>query len=270
MGYSNYLYEIDIDSLRSSIGSNDRKLTQRALRAKTPRVADEDRVRSANVVRVKVGLDGELFCNGERSTLEDIISAFTTIGEQCVLASYNEPHPKGYWPPGQKRSREAVLEAAAKTGVSRYLGCDSDRELTTCKWNDDDDDGVRLENMAVAELVTGEISRIDCGYAYGYALERLCHVIGKRIRKGDFGNLADLAASSRLCTWRSPVSLPKIDDFPYISFVTHDELRNDIEAFRSVDASGTETTDEVIERKQLLGVLEHALHKQFGIVAFYY
>lgn len=266
MGYSTCLYAIDVSQLRSAVGSNDRKLIQRAKRAKTPRLSAPDRVRSPDVIHVMYGLNGDIFHNGEKIGIAEISAIFARVGPKGVFAFCNEHHPKGYWPPAQKAVGRAVEDAAFKSNIRKFLPCLSEKELATRQWPEDD---IQFEKKAVVELVSGKELRLDYSY-YGYALERLCQVIGERLKDCEFGKLSDLKIDTPLATWSSPILLPTMDDFPFISYLASEEVISEVERLKTLELFSEEMPEIAHERNLYFRTLDRVRAKGLGVVAFYY
>ena len=69
---------------------------------------------------------------------------------------------------------------------------------------------------------------------------------------------------------RSPVPLPKRNDFPVIVYLTAAEVRREAERLVGMDLSFPEDEGIEAERKALLRALRKAARKRVGVVGFYY
>jgi hypothetical protein len=260
MGYSTVLYAVDIDRLRSAVGSKDKNLLRRAKRPLTPHDVEEERIRSSNYFRIKYK-DGELFLDGKSTSLDQLKELFEQTGSPGVVVQYIEGEVT--------LVPMKVADLALAAGIGNFLSVRSKSELNTAKW-EEDDEGSLTRRQATHDLISGEFSRTDCAYEYGYALERLCRSLGTRIKDVDFADLRDLKIDSPLCTWRTPVALPPIDDFPYIGYLTADEVREEVARMESMDLSCPESPGVEKDRKLLFRCLNGASKKGLGVVAFYY
>ncbi len=82
--------------------------------------------------------------------------------------------------------------------------------------------------------------------------------------------LEALELKTPLSKTRSPVKLPKIDDFPYISYLDAEGLRAEVTRLRGMDLSYPRDQDVEEERRRFLRLLEQAAEQGRGVVGFYY
>jgi hypothetical protein len=165
---------------------------------------------------------------------------------------------------GESLAADPLL-AKAWTGMLGTIVCDSEEELLA-GWEDVDE---LPADQALAELVCGQFTHPDC--SYGYALEQLCQALGTRLGNiGGKNRLKALKLDTPLSRTRLPVPMPEVEEFPYISYLTADEIECEVERLRELDLSCPRS--ELIERDRrwLLQCLEAAADQRMSIVAFYY
>lgn len=267
MGYSTTLYAVDLDALKSKIGSSDAALMKRFGRAKKKQATRAKH--ETQGPRVKVTKDSELFLNGQAVSFDELIAAlYNPAWKGTYLYEYQEI--------GGKRSgvfrklgsfAEAFYPALPPNHYIGTMCCNSEQELLT-GWQDDD---ISL-SQACLELVAGNITRPDCAPQYGYALEKLCSVLGTHLAtiEGRGGILSHLALDTRLCDERSPVDLPERDDFPTISYLASEEVQRELAQLATQDLSFPESPEAEEDRRTFFEAMQKAASKQLGIVAFYY
>jgi hypothetical protein len=138
---------------------------------------------------------------------------------------------------------------------------------------------------ALAQLINGADYDDRIGFVYAYALEALIETYGAVLDNGAWYPvpqdrarnvelaLAGLGASvpvERLVWGGSPVSLPRIEDFPAIGHLEADQVLLAHEAINSIDVGAVE--DDAL-RDSVQGVrswLDVAVQLSYGLVCFYY
>ena len=218
--------------------------------------------------RVKVTRKSEIILNGRPVTFDEL------------RTELNRPKWKGtylftYLESGRRTGRWSkpgsfALALAKACPWTQFLGemtCSSDEELT-----DGWDDAELSPEQAAAELVEGNVCHPQEAHQYGYGLERLCQLLGTRLAtiEGKKGMLSALNLNTPLANERSPVSLPKRDDFPVIGYLTADEVEREVERLRGLDLSYPRSAEIEEGRKTFLRCLKGAARRRTSIVAFYY
>jgi len=165
---------------------------------------------------------------------------------------------------------DAVAQHAITAGITNILSVRSEKELRAAKWEDEGEEGSLTMAQANRDLLFGQFRCADCGHEYGYALERLCQLLGTRMEGHEFADLRDLRIDSPLCNWRVPVELPKIEDFPYIGYLTADEVQAEVARLEAMDLSDPRSQELGTERNQLLQCLQRVRQEGLAVVAFYY
>ena len=82
--------------------------------------------------------------------------------------------------------------------------------------------------------------------------------------------LQSLQLKTPLSKTRLPVKLPRIEDFPYISYLDAEELRAEVDRLRGMDLSYPRDREVEEERRYFLRLLESAVGQNRGVVGFYY
>lgn len=263
MGYSTTLYAVDLDAIRTAVGSGDVRLLRR-LRPAKKKKGEKD---SSQGPRVKLTRKGEVILNGQPVSFNELKAELNRRKwKGTYLYTYIEATPRtGRWRKAGSFPL-ALRKATPHTQFSGEVMCTSDEDLA----HGDDDDEI-TDDEAAAELVEGQVSQPDAGHQYGYGLERLCELLGSHLAtiEGKRGMLKSLDLATLLSKERSPVRLPRRDDFPGIGYLTAEEVKREVERLRRLDLSHPD--DEVEEdRKTFLRCLQRALKKRAGVVAFYY
>lgn len=281
MGYSTMLYAVDIGALKSAVGSKDEDLVERVRETARQREGREQPVDPTKGPRVRVAWDSQLFLYGKPVTPDEL--------KEALLS----PEWKGtnlYWfqeskSPTGKPKEGAFKELGSfmrfvmtlvpffeerglifKKHIVAIHGCSDEEEFLGLS---DPDDEI-TPDQALEEVVAGKFTRKDCAHQYGYALEQLCLTLGTFLDAVGTDQLRSLGLKTPLSRTRSPVKLPKINDFPYISYLDADEVRAEVERLRALDLSCPRDAEVEAERKAFLNHLETAVHLERGIVGFYY
>lgn len=219
--------------------------------------------------RVKVTKDSQIFLNGQPVSFDELKAAMARPewkGTFLYIFQEIEGKRSGTW----ARLGSFAQAFYPTLPPQQFIGiscCNSDQELLT----KGEDDEISL-SQACLELVAGEITRPDCGHQYGYALEKLCSVLGTRLAtiEGKGGILSHLDLDTGLCEERSPVDLPERDDFPAISYLTSEEVRRELGQLATLDLSSAKSPEIEEDRRTLFESMQRAASKELGIVAFYY
>jgi hypothetical protein len=280
MGYSTYLYAVDIGGLRGAFGSNDQALLARVLAVVHDGENGAPRVDPTTGPRVLLTWKSEIFFNGEQVTRDEFQKRLLSpewAGTNLYLCQTDPPR-------GQKREgefkvlgsfmqllRELLKYSVSETGEARkhitcIWSCEKEEELSELGNPEDD----VTEDQAVEELIAGKITRRKNAPTYGYALENLCRTLGQFL--GDVGTdqLRSLKLKTRLSKVRLPVKVPKNNDFPYISFLEADEVQEEVASLRAMDLSDPGDPENEAERQRFQQLLEQAAAQHLGVVGFYY
>jgi hypothetical protein len=281
MSYSTMLYAVDIGALKSAYGSKDNALLTRVRAAIQEGQGTNRPVDPAKGPRVKITWQSEIYFNGRPVTRDEFKEQlFRPEWAGMYLNLYQETDA----PPGQKREGEfKVLGSFAaflypllkyevsETGeVKRHIigvnWCSTEKDLGALGEPQDD----ITEDQALEELIAGKITQPRNASTYGYALENLCQAMGKFLDAVGTDRLRSLKLKTPLSKTRSPVKLPKSEDFPYISFLDEQELRDEVARLRTVDLADPNDPENEEERKYFLQLLEQAVALNCGIVGFYH
>ncbi len=101
----------------------------------------------------------------------------------------------------------------------------------------DESDGEVSGCRALRDLVMGTVPEAGSGHPYGYALERLCDHLGRRLDADMWESihwevLEDTGFEAVLSGSGSPVPLPPIDDFPTIGHLTPEQVQEIVRNMR--------------------------------------
>lgn len=280
MGYSTMLYAVDIGALKSAFGSKDQALLARVREAVLEGQAG-DQQDPTKGPRVHVNWKSEIYFNGRlvsRDEFKENLLSPEWAG--TWLFAYLEIDP----PPGQKREGEfKVLGSFAQFlyPLLKYEISETGevkKHIIGVKYCSTEKDFLELgnpkdaitEDQALEEIIAGKITQPRNAHTYGYALEKLCLALGTFLDAVGTDRLRSLKLKTRLSKTRLPIKLPKSEDFPYISFLDAQELREEVARLRTMDLSDPKDPENEEERKYFLQLLEQAAAQNRGVVGFYH
>lgn len=262
MGYATTLYAVDLGGLGAAVGSNDAGLIERARAGD----ASPGAVDPTKGPRVKLARDSQIFLNGRPVAWEELREI---IRDPCWAGMFvywyqENGRMEGAWSERGSFAR-ALHGAMAGTRIAALMCCNTEEDLVD-GWEDDE---TIPDDQAAAELVAGTFSRQDC--SYGYGLERLCLVLGSRLGviEGK-ARLKALKLDTPLAKSRTPIRLPEVDEFPYIGYLTAEEVRGEVARLGAMDLSYPPSAAIARDRRALLQYLETAAQAGHAVVAFYY
>src|SRR5262245_32566797 len=249
MGYSTNLYAVDLDALAATVGSKDAGLLKRFSKeagARAKKLKREDQG-----PRIKLTRKSEIVLNGQPVSWDEFVREMhRPKWRGTYVYEFQEPGKRtGRWSkPGSFPI--AVGKACADTKFLGTICCSSEEELLS-GWQDDDEIS---EEQAAADLVAGRVTRPGAAHQYGYGLERLCRKLGNPLDVIEVKSviLSHLRLDTRLRISRSPVRLPRRDDFPVIGFLTADEVQGELERFRLLDLSFPQSAEIEHDRRTFL------------------
>jgi hypothetical protein len=266
MGYATKLYAIDLEALRSAVGSRDAQLLHRLRPAKKSlKGAKKDPMQGP---RIKITRKSEIILNCQPVSLDQLR---TELNRRKWKGTYLFTYHESGRRTGRFSKPGSFDRALSKLYPwTQFLGemvCNSDEDLL-----DGWEDAEISEEQAAAELIEGRVSQPPQGHQYSYGLERLCQILGKPLAtfEGKRGMLHALQLNSTLGDERSPVSLPPRDGFPAIGYLTADEVKHEVERLRGLDLSYPKSAEIEKGRKTFFRCLKEPAKRGTGIVAFYY
>ena len=277
MGYSTMLYAVDIGELKSAFGSKDTALLERVRSAMAGR---DERVDPTKGPRVRVTAKSEIYFNGKLVTPEEFQAALIDpawAGTNLYL--YQEGVHGGQQREGQFKVLGSFMQFLLSLGpyfeqhglifkkhIIGIEACSTEEQFLNLGGPDDD----ITEDQALEELIAGKLTQPESAHVYGYALEHLCRTIGAFLDAVGTDRLRSLKLKTPLSKTRLPIKLPKIEDFPYISYLDSEELRAEAARLRASDLSYPKDKEVEDERKHFLELLEKAAEQNRGVVGFYY
>ncbi len=282
MSYSTMLYAVDIGELKSAFGSKDQALLARVRKILQEDAGGETPVDPTKGPRVKVTWNSEMYFNGKQVTKEEFVENLRQPEwAGTMLHLYQESDP----PAGKKREGEfkelgtfvrsflyplLKYEVTESGEVKKHIlgvnGCSTEKEFASVGDYEDD----ITDDQALGELIAGKITRLRNAPTYGYALENLCRALGTFLDAVGTDQLRSLNLKTPLSKTRPPVKLPKIDEFPYISYLDAEELRAEVARLRAMDIAYPQDIEVEQERKHFLQLLENAAEQNRGVVGFYH
>jgi hypothetical protein len=270
MSYTTTLYAVDLDRLRAAIGSKDNVLLDRVKRELLDDESD-DRIRG-KLIRVEVDETGTVYLDGKEVEIEQVKQA---------VQSLTGTRDRVRMPAPDSRARPDVSSVIIQTMNDMAASAGRTPSFESCPkehlWLDEDDDGYDDDGSpsedytGVRRLIFGESAGLDTASDDAYALQDLCRVLGTELDTDDaLGDLDPLQIDSPLCRWRMPVHLPQPEDFPFVSYLTPEEVAAEVMRLESMNLSFRDDEDIEYARKVLLECLKEANKKNQAVVAFYY
>lgn len=277
MGYSTMMYAVNIGKLKSAFGSRDQDLLALAQAVIHDGTGGAKPVDPTKGPRVRVTWKSEIYFNGKLVSRDEFEKALLTAEwAGMYLYTYLEDPPARQKREGEFRVLSSFAEYLSTLWSKPVQGLPPGAKhiIGICSWSPEEDDDPReddiTEEQAVAELITGTVTQPDNAHAYGYALEYLCRALGTFLGAVGTDRLRSLKLKAPLTKTRLPLRLPKIEDFPYISYLDADEVRDEVTRLRAMDLGCPKDKEIDAERKRFLALLETALAQSQGVVGFYY
>jgi hypothetical protein len=281
MGYSTKLYAVDLQQLQSAVGSQDRTWIERVESFEKAEGVAEAEVDPTKGPRVKVAKNSDIFLNGRLISWEDFqVAIVRPEWKGSNLYAYQEraddviQRADGSYAVETGKGHSGMFREVGSFAAALYrlpndfsiCWCNSEEELSS-GWQEDE----ISDEQALREVIGGDFSDPACAHQYGYALERLCHALGDHLATIEGkGRLRALKIDTPLAKERSPVALPRNDDFPYISYLTEDEVQREVQRLRSTDLSYPKNAEIESDRRELFQCLDAAAAKHRAVVSFYY
>lgn len=133
------------------------------------------------------------------------------------------------------------------------------------------DDSEPTAGEALAAIINGGPFDPNADHQYGYAFKLMCATIGEWLPDDDMiGDLEPLELQSPLETFRCPIDIPANQGFPFIAFLTADEVKQEANRLRSIDLSFPMDEDIEEAREAYANCVNEAAEKNLAIVTFYY
>jgi hypothetical protein len=262
VSYSTNLYAVDFDRLRAAVGSKDEKLLKKVVRKCFGEIDDRPRGKR---IRVEVSADGSILLDGQLAGLPELNAAIEGLTGMGDKVCYRPTSPEAGSPIFSAIVDLLNARITAGHPVPGIEGYAPGQEWVDQSPGEDSRD----KREHIRRLVFGEHEGADPS-DLAYALESLCRVLGKSLDTEDaLGSLEDLELGSPLIRWRLPVEIPRPRDFPFISYLTPEEVDAEVARLKKRDLpSGDEDIEHA--RRMLLKYLRAASRKKSAVVAFYY
>lgn len=266
VSYATHLYSVDIAALKSAVGSKDEALLKKI------RAAAEKKGAAATMPspRIRVSYRSEIELNGQPVTTEEL-KEFLKRPELTgqTIITYQQNPPRGKKCEGEFREIGSFCRNVLFTIQGTFTGIRGVTREQFEKLKDPPEE--MTSERALEELIAGKPSQPGEGHHYGYALEKLCGILGTFLDAVGTDCLRELELKTPLSKERSPVKLPKIHDFPVISYLDAAGFQAEVERLRGMDLSFPKDRAIEKERKRFLKALEKGARKAGrGVVGFYY
>lgn len=133
------------------------------------------------------------------------------------------------------------------------------------------DDSDPTAGEALHTIITGGPFDPNADHQYGYALKLMCETLGEWLPDDDMiGDLEPLELQSPLEKYRCPIDIPANQGFPFIAFLTADEVQHEAKRLESIDLSFPNDEDIEEAREAFANCVNEAATKNLAIVTFYY
>jgi hypothetical protein len=255
MGYATTLYGVQLESLQAAIGSNDQTLFEKCVAANRPEPV-------SNLPTAVFLEDGGILWNEVRLSLEELKAELAKI----------EPGTK--IPAIDKRSGNFLEKFKTSEEIMTVIQPAVRERMFGFAWEESNEtsDDFPIEE-AISDLIKGVFTQKDEDntFQYGYALERLCLVLGEHLGtlEGEL-LLRHLKLKSLLSRKKKPVKLPKSEDVPEISFLSSDDVRAELVRVNSMDLAFPADSDIESGRREYASIIAKAAELGMAIVAFGY
>ncbi|WP_254511638.1 DUF7691 family protein [Anatilimnocola floriformis] len=271
MSYSTFLYAVDIDKLRAAVGSKDPELLERLREANSPSDEEDPPPPPYDYVadwQLRVTGEGEILFGGKATTIEklpQLIKSLTGSLELFFETPSNDQHTAvmivGNECYSQSGLREVIYRLETMAPDVLWSRSSSEDGSDRASFSADD----KALDSLIASVPKNWKSR------HGYALEVLSFVLGERLPDEDeIGDLELLQLHSPLATIRHPLALKAPDDFPYLSFLTAEEVVAEVQRLAGIELSFPADPDIENARHAYANCMKVAADSQRGVVSFYY
>ena len=271
---------MNLDRLRSACGSKDTGIVESVYSAEQGASGRQKPVDETKGPRILVTWKSDILLNGQPVTKEELKNALLdSRWTGTMLYQFLEAPPRGESKQGEFSKPGSFanflyglapfFQEHGTTFRDQFVGICSVSSLESLADLEKDSDSIS-DDDALLEIVNGKFSKPECGSVYGYALERLCNVLGTRLDDVGTNRLKSLELDTALTKIRSPVKLPKYRDFPYISFLERDEVQEEYGRLCTITDIFGEDDEFDAERRLFVRCLNEALTMDCGIVGFYY
>lgn len=283
MGYTTTLYYVDIEKLRSAVGSCDTSLQKQLIDlVDSEKELDSESLSQITAdATVRITTNGEVLFNNHAKDVEQLCKAIKSM-KNGVIEFIMEPGTETPWTLLHEEVVLATNKVIPQSGIDKVITRWHSNDPFVCNspcvsWSRSEDKEFTpafcVDEVYLKDIVFGRFSNEDpsSSYQYGYALEVLCHLIGTLFPDDDLlGDLEYLALNSLLQEPRIPVAIPEYPEFPVISYLTSEELIKEVDRLSSIDLSYPEDLDIQEARETLFKCLKQASEKNVGVVSFYY
>lgn len=270
MSYTTHFFAVDLGQIQAAIGSKDADLRKRLFEAIRANNSDGP----TDELTVVATLDGEILFNGMLLTPEEFETELRNPKwEGGMLNCYQREATTPEEGQRLKASRfgkpgsfAAFLDnAISGLNVAGISWCSEEEDIYG------DADGELSLEEAATHLLAGQFPEEETPYQYGFAFEYLCRVLGKPLGVIEAKRmLKHLKLESKLFESRSPVPLPDYDDFPYISYLNPDEVREEVQQLRNLNLAFPKDSQTEIDRRQFAAMLEEAAREGKAVITVYY
>ena len=148
---------------------------------------------------------------------------------------------------------------------------DSAREKDPDEFDSTMDDDEPTVGQALEAIIKGDGIETKHAHQYGYAFKLICETIGEWLPDDDMiGDLEPLELESPLGEFKTPIEIPANEDFPYISYLTAEEAKQEAERLSAIDLAFPDDEDIEEAREAYANCINKAVAKNLAVVTFYH
>ena len=147
----------------------------------------------------------------------------------------------------------------------------SARKKDRCEFNSKMDDHDPTVGEALEAIIKSQKLEANHAHQYGYAFKLLCDTMGEYLPDEDMiGDLIPLKLQSPLQEFKCPIELPAIPNFPYISYLTAEEVKQESKRLSTLDLAFPGDEDIEEGREAYATCINMAAAKKLAVVTFYH
>lgn len=279
MGYSTHLYAVDVSELKRLCNREAPDVARIVLEASAAREQGERPVDYRKGPKVFVNYKSEISVNETPVSVDAFKTLLVEPRWRGTMLYVHQQHEAPTGKRNEGQFRETGSFAGFLYGLGNWFvenGTTFSEQFCGIEWCNRLEDFAEIEaglfDVATPELILDILNKKfrypKMGADYGYAFEWICEIIGQDLGSVGTDRLRSLELKSPLSKTRSPVRLPRREEFPYISYVDRLEAEAELERIQSIAPSPD--PEIASERDSYSCCLSTAVSLGLGVVGFYY